>query len=37
MGAAIQRRLEHGSRGIATVGAITRQLPVKILRTGKDL
>jgi hypothetical protein len=28
-GAAIQRRLEHASRGIATVGAVTRQLLVK--------
>jgi hypothetical protein len=36
-GVAIQRRLEPGSRGIAIVGAITRQLLVKTLRAGKDL
>jgi hypothetical protein len=28
-GAAIQRGLEYGSRGIAIVGAVTRQLLVK--------
>jgi hypothetical protein len=36
-GAAIQRRLEHGSRGIAIVGVVTRQLPVNTLRAGKYL
>jgi hypothetical protein len=35
--AAIQRGTEHGSRGIAIVGAVTRQLLVKTLRDGKDL
>jgi hypothetical protein len=33
--AAIQKRLEHGSRGIAIVGAVTSQPLVKILRAGK--
>jgi hypothetical protein len=32
-GAAIQRELEHGNRGIATVGAVTRQLLVKTLQS----
>jgi hypothetical protein len=36
-GATIQRGLEHRSRGIAIVGAITRQLLVKTLGAGKDL
>jgi hypothetical protein len=36
-GAAVQRGLEQGSREIAIVGAVTRQLPVKTLRAGKDL
>jgi hypothetical protein len=36
-GAAIQRGLEHGSRGIAIVGVVTRQLLVKTLQAGKDL
>jgi hypothetical protein len=35
--AAIQRGLEHGSRGIATVGAVARQLPVKTMWAGKYL
>jgi hypothetical protein len=35
--AAIQRGLKHGSRGIAIVGAITRQLLVKTLWARKDL
>jgi hypothetical protein len=34
-GAAIQRRLERGSRG--TVGAVTRQLLMKTLQARKDL
>jgi hypothetical protein len=36
-GAAIQRGLEHGCRGTAVVGAVTRQLLVKAQRAGKDL
>jgi hypothetical protein len=36
-GAAIQRGLEHGSRGIAIVGAVKRQLLVKTLQAGKHL
>jgi hypothetical protein len=36
-GAAIQRGLEHGSRGIAIVAAVTRQLLMKALQAGKDL
>jgi hypothetical protein len=36
-GTAIQRGLKDGSRGIAIVAAVTRQLLVKTLRTGKDL
>jgi hypothetical protein len=36
-GATTQRELEYGSRGIAIVGAVTRQLLVKILRAGTDL
>jgi hypothetical protein len=34
---AIQRQLVFGSRGIAIVGAITRQQLVKTLGVGKDL
>jgi hypothetical protein len=37
MGAAIQRGHEHGSRRIAIVGVITRQLRVKSLKAEKDL
>jgi hypothetical protein len=36
-GAAILRGLEYGSRGIAIVGTVTRQLLVKTLRAAKDL
>jgi hypothetical protein len=36
-GAAIQRGLEHRSRGIAIVGAIIRQLLVTTLQAGNDL
>jgi hypothetical protein len=36
-GAAIQRGLKSGSRGIATVKAVTRQILVKALEAGKDL
>jgi hypothetical protein len=36
-GATIQKGIGHGKRGIATVGAITRQLLVKTLQAGKDL
>jgi hypothetical protein len=36
-GATIERGLEHGSRGIAIVGAVARQLLVKTRRAGKDL
>jgi hypothetical protein len=36
-GAEIRRGPEHGSRGIAIVGAITRQILVKTLWAGKDL
>jgi hypothetical protein len=35
-GATIYRELKHGSRGIAIVGAITRQLLVNTLQAGKD-
>jgi hypothetical protein len=35
-GAAVQRGLEHGSRGIAIVGAVTKQLLVETLRARKD-
>jgi hypothetical protein len=35
--AAIQREPEHGRRGTAIVGAITRKLLVKTLQAGKDL
>jgi hypothetical protein len=35
-GTGIQRGLEHGSRGIAIVGAVTRQLPVKTLQARKE-
>jgi hypothetical protein len=35
--AAIQRRLEHGRRGIAIVVTVTGQLQVKTLLAGKDL
>jgi hypothetical protein len=34
-GATIQRGLEHGSRGIAIVGAVARQLAVKKLQAEK--
>jgi hypothetical protein len=34
-GAAIEREHEHGSRGMAIVGAVTRQLLVKTLQAGK--
>jgi hypothetical protein len=37
MGATIQRGPEHRSRGIAIVGAVTRQLLVKTLQAGRDL
>jgi hypothetical protein len=37
MKVALQRELELGSRGIAIVGAVTRQLLVKTLGAGKDL
>jgi hypothetical protein len=37
MGAAVQTKLEHGSRQIAIVGAVTRQLLVKTLQNGKEL
>jgi hypothetical protein len=33
--AAIQRGLEHGSRGKGIVGAVNRQLLVKILQAGE--
>jgi hypothetical protein len=36
-GTAIQRGLERRRRGIATVGAVNRQLLVKTLQAGKDL
>jgi hypothetical protein len=36
-GGANQRGLEPGSRGIAIVGAATRQVLVKTLQAGKDL
>jgi hypothetical protein len=36
-GAAIQRGLEHGSKGIGIVEAVTRQLLMKALQAGKDL
>jgi hypothetical protein len=32
-GAAIQREPEHGNRGIAIVGAVTRQLLMKTLQS----
>jgi hypothetical protein len=35
--AAFQRGLEHGSRGIAIIAAVTSQLLVEKLRTGKYL
>jgi hypothetical protein len=35
--AAIQSGLEHGGRGRAIVGAVTRQLLEKTLQAGKDL
>jgi hypothetical protein len=35
--AAIQAGLEHGSRGIAIVEAVTSQLLVKTLQAGEDL
>jgi hypothetical protein len=35
-GAAIQRGLEPGSRGLTIVVAVTRQLLVKALQSGKD-
>jgi hypothetical protein len=36
-GATIQTGLEHESRGIAIVEAVTRQLLVKTLQAAKDL
>jgi hypothetical protein len=36
-GAAVEKGLEPGDRGIAIVKAITRQLLVKPLQAGKDL
>jgi hypothetical protein len=36
-GAAIQRGLEQGSRGIAIVGVVTRQLPVKTQQNEKSM
>jgi hypothetical protein len=37
LGAAIQRGIQYGSRGITIVGAVTRQLLMKTLQTGKDV